>query len=76
MSRNAINEKILQSLDKKRMTQTELAAQTGIALATLNRRLRGKSAFTTDELQQISRVLDLSFAMYFTRGRETHDISA
>lgn len=52
-------------LARKGMTQGDLATEMGLSRTTLNGRLKGDSAFDTDELFVISSVLDIAFALFW-----------
>lgn len=51
---------ILEMMEKKGITKTELAESLGISSYTLRTRFRKKTSFTIDEIKTIKELLDLS----------------
>lgn len=54
--------KVLTLLEQGQLSQRWLAKQTGINLATLNRRIQGKSDFTLIELEHVANAFDISLS--------------
>jgi len=53
---------VLTLLEQGQLSQRWLAKQTGINLATLNRRIQGKSDFTLIELEHVAKAFDISLS--------------
>ena len=62
-------QQVLNRLNEAERSQRWLAEQTGINIATLNRRILGKSDFTLVELELIARALDVALSdLIFSKG--------
>lgn len=55
--RDLVAAEVRAQLARQRITQQELAAATGLSQASISERLRGKTPFTTDDLERISEAL-------------------
>ena len=55
-------QQVLNRLNEAERSQRWLAEQTGINIATLNRRILGKSDFTLVELEHIANALDMALS--------------
>jgi transcriptional regulator with XRE-family HTH domain len=55
-----VAERVLGELTGQGLSQRWLAEQTSIPLATLNRRIQGRTSFTVDELYQVAGALDVT----------------
>lgn len=53
---------VLTLLQEGQLSQRWLAKQTGINVATLNRRIQGKSDFTLIELEHVANAFDISLS--------------
>lgn len=56
---SALGDELLAHLARRRQTQAWLAAETGMPIATLSRRLRDPAAFRLGELLAVARALDV-----------------
>lgn len=74
--REAIGAEVRAGLARKGLTQKDLAAALGMTGTTLSGRIRGRSAFDTDELATIARVLDLSIADLFPAAEPADNSAA
>lgn len=52
--------KLLGKIKERKLTQEQLAKKIGKNKSTINAKLKGKNAFTTKEIDDICRVLDIS----------------
>lgn len=64
-SREAIAAEIRAGLARKGLTQKQLAVALGMTETTLSGRLRGRSAFDTDELSVVADTLGVSIVSLF-----------
>jgi transcriptional regulator with XRE-family HTH domain len=53
---------VLRLLEAGQLSQRWLSRETGINLATLNRRIQGKSDFTLIELEHVAKAFDISLS--------------
>jgi transcriptional regulator with XRE-family HTH domain len=61
-----VAQRILTHLNDQGLSQRWLAEQTSIPLATLNRRVQGRTSFTIEELYSVASALDTSVAELVT----------
>ena len=57
---NLRNSKLLGRMKERSITQEQLAKEIGKDKSTVNAKLNGKNAFTTKEIDDICKVLDIS----------------
>lgn len=64
-----VSGEVAAEMARQRRTQGDLASELGLAQVSLSKRLRGVVAWSTDEIEQVARVLGVSIEQLVTPAR-------